>query len=144
MPVQLIAAQDVYEYKSNEGVTEFTDQVKPDVKPVNQMQIKKMTPEEEAESKAKLDSIREKDKELDQRVKLQQQLENERRIRQQKEQELERLKNTQSDDSKNSNSNNNDNIWYNPPGYRPRPPIHRPPNRPGKPLRPRPTPLPIR
>jgi len=122
------AVQDVYEYQNAQGVTEFTDQVKADKEPVKQMQIKKMTAEEEAQSEAKLEQIIEKDKALDERVKLQRQLENERNLRLQREQESRQLqKDQQSEQSSDSNGNNNyrDDLWI-------RRPIVRPPNRPVK------------
>jgi len=78
IPGQIMAAQEVYEYKDSKGVTEFTDKVNTDKELVKEMQIKKTTPEAEAEGKAQLDNIMEKDKELDERLDAQRKLENER------------------------------------------------------------------
>lgn len=125
--------QNVYEYQNAQGVTEFTDTIKTDKAVVNQLQIKKQTPEEEAQSKAKLEQLMEKDKELDKRLNLQRQLENERHLRHQNERELEKLKKEQSADSKDNNSNR-DAIWIGPPRIRP----------PNRPVKPRPKPLPAR
>lgn len=87
---QAEAVQDVYEYKNKKGVTEFTDQAKDGKVPEKQFQIQKRTPEEEAQSKEKLEHIMEKDKELDKRLAEQRRLENERIREYQEQQALKR------------------------------------------------------
>lgn len=72
------SVQDVYEYQNKEGVTEFTDQPKADTAPEKHIQIEKRTPEQEAQSKEKLNEIMDKDKELDKKLARDRQLENER------------------------------------------------------------------
>lgn len=133
--------QQVYEYKNKDGVTEFTDQLKQDKEIVSESKIKKMTPEQEAESKAQLEAIVEKDKELDKQRALRNQLEKERRLRLQKEKELEQLKKEQAEESE-KDKNSGDIYWRTRPKryppVRPEQPIHRPP----KPRPPRPQPLP--
>jgi len=119
--------QKVYEYQNTQGVTEFTDTVKANKEPVKELQIEKTTPEEEARSKAKLEQIIEKDKELDERVKLQRQLENERVKAQQK--------STKQKDKQHSDDSDRDEYWRRVP-YGVRPP-HRP-------VRPKPIPRPAR
>lgn len=117
--------QKVYEYQNSQGVTEFTDTVKTNQEPVKELQIEKTTPEEEARSKAKLEQIIEKDKELDERVKLQRQLENERIKTQQK--------STKPKDNNSADDSDHNEYWRRVPyGVRP----------PHKPVRPKPLPKP--
>ena len=129
--------QDVYQYKTDEGVTEFTDQVKPEKELINHSQIRKMTSEEEQLRQEKLDEIIEKDKQADRQRALQNQLEQERRLRQQREKEIERLKRQQAEDS-NKSDKDRDVIWLIPPRRHPRPPIkpehpiEKPPHKPRK------------
>ena len=129
--------QDVYQYKTDEGVTEFTDQVKPEKDLIRHSQIRKMTAEEELLRQEKLDEIIEKDKQADRQRALQNQLEQERRIRQQREKEIERLKKQQAEDS-NKKDKDRDVIWLVPPRRHPRPPvkpehpIEKPPHKPRK------------
>ncbi|MDX2504491.1 MAG: hypothetical protein QNL62_08450 [Gammaproteobacteria bacterium] len=132
LPAQEV--QNIYEYQNSQGVTEFTDTIKTDKAVVNQLQIKKKTPEEEAQSKAKLEQLMEKDKELDKRLSLERQLEDERHLRRQNDRELEKMKKEQSANSKDNNSNNGDTLWIGPPRIRP----------PNRPVKPRPRPLPAK
>ena len=96
--MQAAAVQNVYEYQNSEGVTEFTDEVKADKVPEKQFQIKKMTPEEEAQGKQKLEQIMEKDKELDKRLARERQLENERKLRSQEQRAQEKQSQKQQQD----------------------------------------------
>ena len=101
---QVAAVQDVYEYKNSEGVVEFTDAVKTDQKLEKHIQIEKMTPEEEALGKQKLDQIMKKDQALDERLAKERQLENKRRQEAQK-QASEAQKNNAQNNEKNTYSN---------------------------------------
>ena len=60
--------QDIYKYKSKDGVVEFTDEIKPDESPKKHVQIKRSTAEENAQRQEKLELIRAKDKELYKRL----------------------------------------------------------------------------
>ncbi len=104
MPV--LAVQDVFEYKNKEGVTEFTDELKENKTPESHVQIKKMTPEQEDESKQKLEQIMEKDKELDKRLAREKQLENERRLKIEKQRALEGKQDVEPEDDGVSRINN--------------------------------------
>ncbi|MCW8932883.1 MAG: hypothetical protein OQL19_21915 [Gammaproteobacteria bacterium] len=127
--IQLHAVQDVYEYKNDEGVIEFTDTVKEDKAPEQHIQIEKMTPEQEEQSKQKLDDIIEKDQALDERRAKERQMENELRRQTKRAQESE----TQEDED---NSNNDDYLYRR--GRYPGVPVV-----PGNPIvRPKPRPLP--
>ena len=128
--MQAAAVQNVYEYQNSEGVTEFTDEVKADKVPEKQFQIKKMTPEEEAQSKQKLKQIMEKDKELDKRLARERQLENERKLRTQEQRAQEKKSQQQQPDEDYDRYSRR---RYGVPTY-PRRPISKP----------QPTPLPIR
>ena len=128
--MQAAAVQNVYEYQNSEGVTEFTDEVKADKVPEKQFQIKKMTPEEEALSKQKLEQVREKDKELDKRLARERQLENERKLRSQEQRAQEKQSQQQQPDA---DYDRYERRRYGVPTY---------PRRPN--LKPKPTPLPIR
>jgi membrane-associated HD superfamily phosphohydrolase len=78
----VFAEQAVYQYQNESGVTEFTDQQKGDVQAVQEIKIPKRTAEQEAQSKAKLESIIAKDKELDKAREARKQQEHDRRIQQ--------------------------------------------------------------
>lgn len=131
--ISAFAAQDVYEYKNNEGVTEFTDQVKDNKKLEKHIQIPKRTAEQEAQSKEKLEDIMKKDKELDKKIAQQRKLENER-LRLEEKARADKAK----QQSESDNNGNGD--WYYPrrpvrPIHRPKPshPIEGKPSKPGKP-----------
>lgn len=128
--VQVVAVQDVYEYKNSEGVVEFTDAVKTDKKLEKHIQIKKMTPEEEALGKQKLDQIMKKDQALDERLAKERQLENKRRQEAQK-QANDAQKNKEQDYEKGTYRNRHRR------GYHRRRPVS-----PDNPNRPTPAPLP--
>ena len=125
--MQAEAVQNIYQYQNSEGVTEFTDEVKVNQKPEEQFQIKKMTPEEEAISKQKLEQIRENNKALDKRLARERQLENERKRQYQEQQAAQRKEANLEDDS-------DDNNFYG-GGYYRRPGL---PLNPGRPIRPKP------
>lgn len=82
MSLAVFAEQNVYQYQNDSGVTEFTDQQKGDVQAVQQISIPKRTAEQEAQSKAKLESIIAKDKELDKAREARKQQEYDRRMQQ--------------------------------------------------------------
>ena len=92
------SVQDVYEYKNKDGVTEFTDQIEADKKLEKHIQIQKRTPEQEAQSKAKLDEIIKKDNELDKKIAKERQLENDRLRRSQEQARQEKIR-QQTEDS---------------------------------------------
>lgn len=133
--MQVEAAQDVYQYQNTEGVTEFTDAVKANQEPEKHFQIKKITPEEEAQSKQKLEQIREKDKALDKRLAGERQLENERRLRYQEQQAAQRKERNSEDDNKSYVRGHYDDDKSYVRGYYRRPGL---PVNPGKPIRPKP------
>ncbi len=139
--MQASAVQDVYEYTNKQGVVEFTDEIKADKKPDKHLQIKKMTPEEEALGEQKLEKIMEKDKELDKRLARERQLENERKRQYQEQQALKKKQQPEQEDDGISRRNNR-NLYPRPvqpgrPGIRPPKPSHpiqppgKPPGRPG-------------
>ena len=112
--------QKVYEYQNSQGVTEFTDTIKADKEPVQQLKIEKRSAAEEAQSQEKLQQIREKDRELDKKINSRRQMEYKRSTRQRSEQQTQK-------------SDDDDVDIY----YRRRLPYARPPHRPIKP-KPRP------
>ncbi|MFK5984031.1 MAG: hypothetical protein QM479_01215 [Pseudomonadota bacterium] len=127
------AVQDVYQYQDKQGLVEFTDKVKNNQKPVKQFQFNKETVAEKAQREEKLELLRQQNKEIDKRVKLQQQLDNQRLINLQKQQEIEKLK-QQSLDRQNTEQYNQGRYyrggrWYYPP-------IIKPPHYPVKPVHP--------
>jgi len=126
---------EVYEYQGKDGVPEFTDQVKPDKSVKSVQQIKKTSPEQEQQSREKLQRLVEKDRQRDKQRTLEKQLEAERNRRYQTERELEleRLRNAdRTSTPPPGNDDKYDVYWYGRPPYRPghpglRPPIVRPP-----------------
>ena len=92
------SVQDVYEYKNKDGVTEFTDQIEADKKLEKHIQIQKRTPEQEAQSKAKLDEVIKKDNELDKKIAKERKLENDRLRRNQDQARQEKIR-QQTEDS---------------------------------------------
>jgi TolA-binding protein len=127
-------AEHIYQYENSEGVTEFTDSVKEDEVPVNQIKIQKMTEQEKIQATEKLKQVEQENKELNQRLEAQkeQDLQNQKdRAQQKKEQQ-------QSDEPQEIEFYNNGNAWDNrQPPLRPRPPVNRP-------IQPRPVQLPAR
>lgn len=125
------SVQDVYEYKDKEGVTEFTDQQETGKKLEKHIQIEKRTPEQEAQSKEKLDEIMKKDKQLDKKIAKDRKLENER-LRRQEQARQEQSK--QQPSNSDYNDRNYDDGWYYRRGLRPPlrepKPGHLPVNRP--------------
>jgi len=117
--ISAVSAQNVYEYKNNEGVTEFTDERKENEIPEKNIQIKNRTAEQEAKSKEKLNEIMTKDKELDKQIAKENKLKN-KHLKEQQEAKEKKLKQQQS-------SENGDDDFYYPPG-RVRP-EHRPKRR---------------
>jgi len=82
-------ADKVYEYKNNNGVTEFTDQVKPDEQAVKEIKVQPMSEEQKHEATEKLNKI-EKDSAI-----LDKQLEADRRIELQEQEAANRAKQEQ-------------------------------------------------
>ncbi|MCU7836466.1 MAG: hypothetical protein KZQ83_14605 [gamma proteobacterium symbiont of Taylorina sp.] len=109
MPV--FSVQDVYEYQNKEGVTEFTDKMKANKKPEKHIQIQKMTPEQEIQSKEKLDEIMAKDEKLDKRLAKEKELEEER---------LEKQKKSRQEELKQQPSNSNNDNRYSAPRVTPK------------------------
>lgn len=128
--------ENVYQYKNSEGVTEFTDTVKEDQQPVNEIKIPKMSEQEKVQATEKLKQVEQENNELNQRLEAQkeQDLQNKKdRAQQKKEQQ-------QSDEPEEIEYYNNGTIRNRP--IRPHPPRpEHPINRPGQP---RPVQLPAR
>lgn len=121
--------QKIYKYQDDQGIPEFTDTIKTDKEPVKKLQIEKMSEEEKARSEAKLEQIREKDQQLDERVRLQRQ------------REYERNKKTQrSDNTPEADEQDYSDSYY----WRHRRRFPGKIERPDRPLKPRPKPLPIK
>jgi len=105
----------IYKYENSDGVTEFTDTVKPDHEPDDQIQFDKMTDKEKAQSQATLDQIIKQDRALDMQVEAEKALEDAQKTLNQKERELkkelaelkEQLKNKMEENESNSSSYNN-------------------------------------
>lgn len=147
--LSLLAEQTVYQYKNSDGVVEFTDEIKADKQPEKKIQIKKMTPEEEALSQKKLQEIRKKDAALNKRLAREIELENEQQRLYDEQKARERMEPQYEEQYSRRTSGD---VWYapgrpvrpgrppgarppivRPPGTRPpvvRPPIIRPPGRP--------------
>jgi len=123
-PITAFAVQDVYEYENKQGVTEFTDRIKPDQNPASHIQIEKRTAEQEAQGQAKLDAIVKKDQEFDKQIAEQKQIEIENRQRRQE------LNNQRAEQQAADNKDDYDDnrYGYYDRYYRPIPgrPIHRP------------------
>jgi len=132
---------NIYQYKNSEGVTEFTDTVKEDKAPVNQIKIPKMTEQEKAQATKKLEQVEQENKELDQQLEAQRQLDKERNIQRQKVQ-AEKKKNEQQSDETQEIKYYNNGTQLGRPIVRPRPPIR--PRPPTVQPRPRPVQLPAR
>jgi hypothetical protein len=109
------SVQEVYKYKNKDGVIEYTDHVKSDKKLIGHKEIQKMTPEQEAASKAKLDEIMEKDKALDEKLALERKLERERQLRLQQQSELEAMKNQEAASQKKYYDRNGGDVIVRPP-----------------------------
>ena len=113
----------IYMYKNDNGVPEFTDTVKPNRAPDAERKLKNMTPEQEAESKAKLDQIIEDDKALDARIAEQE--------KQDAEREAQRQSEKQEQPKQEENVTEDESDYYNRDVVNDRP--HRPINRPIRP-----------
>ena len=132
----VLAAQDIYQYEDKEGVTEFTDRLKPDKTPKQHIQIENTPARQIVEGQDRLDKLIQYNEEYDNNIAEQQRLENERREKQQE------LNAQRSNDQINETDNNRYDYnggYYGSrpgrPGYRPKPvnPIERP-----KPVKPKP------
>ena len=119
----------IYMYKNDNGVPEFTDEVKPNQQPDAQRELQNMTPEQEAASKAKLDQIVADDKELDARVAEQNKLDSERNAQRQQAKQEKQDNQKQDVTEDESYYYNNRNVYNNPNR-----PISRPINRPARPI----------
>jgi len=119
----------IYMYKNDNGVPEFTDEVKPNQQPDAQRELQNMTPEQEAASKAKLDQIVADDKELDARVAEQNKLDAERNAQRQQAKQEKQDNQKQDVTEDESYYYNNRNVYNNPNR-----PISRPINRPARPI----------
>ncbi|RKZ86940.1 MAG: hypothetical protein DRQ39_05060 [Gammaproteobacteria bacterium] len=82
--------ENIYQYKNSEGVTEFTDTVKENQQPVNEIKIPKMSEQEKVQATEKLKQVEQENNELNQRLEAQkeQDLQNQKdRAQQKKEQQ---------------------------------------------------------
>ena len=132
------SVQDVYEYQNKEGVTEFTDQVKDNKQLEKHIQIPKRTAEQEAQSQEKLNTIMEKDKDLNKKLANERKLENERLRRDAQARADKKQAESESEYDNSSRRRNSNGDWYYPP-VRPVHPIERPRpthpvNRPARPV----------
>ena len=72
--ISVLYAEDVehiYQYENSEGVTEFTDVIKEDQVPVEQIKIQKMTEQEKVQATERLNQIEQENNELNQRLEAQ-------------------------------------------------------------------------
>ncbi len=126
--------QDIYKYKNKDGSVEFTDQVKPDASPKKHLQIKRSSEEENALREKKLELIRAKDKELDQRLAIERKKKQQQELALKKQKEknrAEQLRQQQAEQQQDQYYYGNP-YWQVPyPPLRPLPPHH--PGRPGLP-----------
>ena len=128
LPVNAEDKETIYEYKNSDGKVEFTDTPKKNQQPVDELQYKKMTEQEKADGKEKLDQIIEDDQALDARLAK----EREQELAAQNQRATERSLRDTSNDNEGEVESQNDN-------YYPNGRIDRPINRPVKPIvRPRP------
>ena len=128
LPVIADDKETIYEYKNSDGKVEFTDVPKKNQQPVDELQYKKMTEQEKADGKEKLDQIMEDDQALDTRLAK----EREQDLAAQKQRATEqKLRDTSNDDAVEVEPQNDN--------YYPNGRIGRPINRPIQPIvRPRP------
>jgi len=90
--------ENVYQYKNSEGVTEFTDTVKEDQQPVNEIKIPKMSEQEKVQATEKLQKIEQQNEELDKRLDAERQADREQQLQRQKAKAEQKNNEEQSDD----------------------------------------------
>jgi len=126
LPVIAGDKETIYEYKNSDGNVEFTDTPKKGEQAIDELQYKKMTEQEKADGKEKLDQIIEDDQALDARLAK----EREQDQVEQRQRETERKLQTPANEGEVESQNDN---------YYPNGRIARPINRPVQPIvRPRP------